>query len=205
MTNEVLPVAKFRLGKIVTTPSAQEKLTTDDILMGIRRHQAGEWGDIPEADRIENDLAIEIREQLVSEYQSAKGVKFSLVTEADRSVTTVLLPQDTSSSVSIVRCCSRPTVGKYIRSEPTPLVGVAEESVQRRIRSLQIEAVGDSWKKQIKPKIRITGKWLERAGFKPGTRVSLICRELGFIELRAFGSISQSMNLMSADEIQNPS
>jgi hypothetical protein len=71
-------------------------------------------------------------------------------------------------------------------------------------RSLQIEEIGDRWT-GFKPRIRIMGQWLERAGFKPGTRVSVVCRSLGFIELRAFSSVSKSMDLASADVIQNPS
>ena len=46
------------------------------------------------------------------------------------------------------------------------------------IRSLQIEADGDRWK-GVKPKIRVTGRWLERAGFKPGARVRVILRGAG--------------------------
>jgi hypothetical protein len=211
MTTEALPLAKFRLGKIVTTPKALEKLTQDDILMGIRRHQAGDWGNVPESDRTENERALCDGLRLLSVYRSARGAGFWLITEADRSVTTVLLLEEISKSPRALRPASREQM--QARSLPVSAgIAAAKEiselpklSHNKSVRSLQIEAVGDSWKKQIKPKIRITGKWLERAGFKPGTRVSLICRELGFIELRAFGSISQSMNLTSADEIQNPS
>jgi hypothetical protein len=50
---------------------------------------------------------------------------------------------------------------------------------------LQIEAGGDVWKRSIKPKIRLMGRWLERAGFKPGNRVQVTCIAPGIIELRA--------------------
>ena len=53
------------------------------------------------------------------------------------------------------------------------------------VRSLRIEADGDWWKRRIRPKIRIMGKWLERAGFKPGGRVSLTFVAPGVIELRS--------------------
>ena len=51
-------------------------------------------------------------------------------------------------------------------------------------RTLKIEADGDFFKGRIKPKIRIMGRWLERAGFNPGNRVKVICIAPGIIELR---------------------
>ena len=53
------------------------------------------------------------------------------------------------------------------------------------IRTLKIEVDGDNWKKAIKPKIRLTGHWLERAGFKPDTHVHVRCVAPGVIELRS--------------------
>ena len=53
-----------------------------------------------------------------------------------------------------------------------------------KLRSLKIEAHGDFWKGLIKPKIRLSGKWLERAGFAPGHRVEVKCIAPGIIELR---------------------
>ena len=52
-------------------------------------------------------------------------------------------------------------------------------------RTLQIETDGDRWRGRIKPKIRLTGYWLERAGFKPGERVQVHCVSPGVIELRS--------------------
>lgn len=51
-------------------------------------------------------------------------------------------------------------------------------------RTLKIEETGDAWKRMIKPKIRLTGKWLENAGFKPGKTVVVHCVAPGIIELR---------------------
>lgn len=53
-----------------------------------------------------------------------------------------------------------------------------------RVRTLKIEADGDGWKGLVKPKIRLTGRWLERAGFPPGHRVHVRCVAPGIIELR---------------------
>jgi len=52
-------------------------------------------------------------------------------------------------------------------------------------RRLKIEAAGDYWKGLIKPKIRLTGRWLERAGFRPGNCVHVTCIAPGVIELRS--------------------
>jgi hypothetical protein len=51
-------------------------------------------------------------------------------------------------------------------------------------RTLKIEEDGDHWKGRVKPKIRLRGNWLERAGFKPGHRVSVKCVAPGILELR---------------------
>ena len=53
------------------------------------------------------------------------------------------------------------------------------------VRRLKIEAVGEFWRGLIKPKIRLTGYWLARAGFKPGSHVQVICVAPGVIELRS--------------------
>ena len=94
MRAKAYPIAKFRLGRIASTASALSQLTQEDILLGIQRHQAGDWGDVSNDDRKENDLSLEKGFRLWSVYHTAKGVKFWLITEADRSVTTVLLPGD---------------------------------------------------------------------------------------------------------------
>ena len=94
MTTTTLPIAKFRLGKIVSTPNALDRLTQNDILLGIQRHQAGDWGDVSEEDRAANELALIKRTRLWSVYHAGNGIKFWLITEADRSATSVLMPED---------------------------------------------------------------------------------------------------------------
>lgn len=94
MSLEILPIAKFRLGRIVSTPNALSQLTQDDILAGIQRHQAGDWGEVDAHDRAANDTALRDGTRLLSVYRSAAGVRFWIITEADRSSTTILLPED---------------------------------------------------------------------------------------------------------------
>lgn len=55
----------------------------------------------------------------------------------------------------------------------------------RSSRTLKIEADGDRWKGLLKPKIRLTGRWLEQAGFSPGRHVEVTCLSPGVIQLRA--------------------
>lgn len=52
-------------------------------------------------------------------------------------------------------------------------------------RTLKIEEDGDFWRNRAKPKIRLVGRWLERAGFSPGSRVHVTCVAPGVIELRS--------------------
>jgi len=93
MSAEAIPIAKFRLGKIVSTPNALNQLTPEDILRAIGRHQAGDWAMWTRmtAGRT-NCLCNRAFASFV--YHSAAGVKFWLTTEADRSSTTVLMPED---------------------------------------------------------------------------------------------------------------
>jgi hypothetical protein len=87
-------IAKFRLGRIVTTPNALSVLTEEDILRAIQRHQAGDWGDVSEHDRQENEFSLTRDLRLFSVYHAQNGTKFWIITEADRSRTCILLPED---------------------------------------------------------------------------------------------------------------
>ena len=84
----------FNLGSIFITPAAQEVLTYEDTLSALSRHARGDWGECCEEDWQENDFSLAKRLRLLSVYQSKAGVKFWIITEADRSATTILLPSD---------------------------------------------------------------------------------------------------------------
>ncbi len=88
------PVAGFDLGRLLATPNALAHLTPQDILNGIQRHHAGDWGDVDEEDRQANERALIDGSRLFSVYHSAKGVKYWIITEAGSAVSTVLLPED---------------------------------------------------------------------------------------------------------------
>lgn len=84
----------FRLGQTVITPNAMESLHPDDVLGAVRRHAAGDWGDCCPEDWEANDQALKDRSRLFSVYHDRAGTKFWVITEADRSATTILLPSD---------------------------------------------------------------------------------------------------------------
>jgi len=65
------------------------------------------------------------------------------------------------------------------------------------VRKLKIEADGDFWRGLMKPKIRLMGRWLARAGFQPGNRVQVTCVAPGVIELR-------SLDVVLANETNPP-
>jgi hypothetical protein len=94
MKNEQVPVAVIRLGRLVSTPNALNSLADDDIIAAIQRHQAGDWGHLCEEDRRANYRALSDGSRILSAYVAANGTKFWIITEGDRSVTTVLLPDD---------------------------------------------------------------------------------------------------------------
>ncbi|MGE5474805.1 MAG: hypothetical protein ACM3UU_11350 [Ignavibacteriales bacterium] len=85
---------KFKLGQVVATPGALEELSREEISGALRRHSSGDWGDLCEEDKKENELALNEGFRILSAYKSANGKKFWIITEADRSVTTVLLPEE---------------------------------------------------------------------------------------------------------------
>ena len=84
----------FPMGSVVITPNALDQLTPADIQRGLHRHQAGDWGELGEEDRQENDRALQAGMRLLSSYRSNGGATYWIITEADRSATTLLMPDD---------------------------------------------------------------------------------------------------------------
>jgi len=84
----------FRLGQTVITRDALDRLHPEDVLASLKRHARCDWGDCCPDDAAENDLSLREGFRLLSVYRDRNGGKFWIITEADRSVTTVLLPED---------------------------------------------------------------------------------------------------------------
>ena len=85
---------KFSLGQIVATPNALTNIPNDEILNALSRHVQGDWGTLDAEDLQSNERALRSGGRLFSSYHSSQDVAFWIITECDRSVTTVLLPED---------------------------------------------------------------------------------------------------------------
>ena len=102
--------ARFPLGQIVATPGALELLQETGFSAAalISRHVHGSWGDLSEEDRAENEFAVTRRLRILSCYRLVDAARLAatptdkrsslptlwIITEADRSVTTLLLPRE---------------------------------------------------------------------------------------------------------------
>jgi len=86
----------FELGQIVATPGALAALKKAGQQPGefLTRHVNREWGDLSDEDRKENDYSLEHGFRLLSTYRTHAGDKLWIITESDRSVTTLLLPEE---------------------------------------------------------------------------------------------------------------
>ena len=85
---------RFPLGQTVATRTALAALSSLDIAGALYRHQHGDWGDVGREDWQANERALKQGERLLSVYKTAEGTKFWIITEWDRSLTTILLPED---------------------------------------------------------------------------------------------------------------
>lgn len=86
--------SRFPIGELVITPGAWDELTQDDVLRGLVRHMGGDWGELGEFDWNQNELALDVGARLLSRYSARNGTVFWIITEHDRSVTTILLPNE---------------------------------------------------------------------------------------------------------------
>ena len=86
----------FNLGQLVATPGALAALAKagQTPLDFLSRHVCGDWGDIDKDDCTENELGLKRGFRLLSSYRTNADVKVWVITEADRSVTTLLLPEE---------------------------------------------------------------------------------------------------------------
>ncbi|KFG92335.1 hypothetical protein GQ56_0137975 [Burkholderia paludis] len=88
---------RFPMGRPVITPAAQAALDTAGIegVLLLARHIHGDWGDLGTEDLASNELALLTGRRLLSSYSMPDGrSKVWIITEADRSVTTILLPEE---------------------------------------------------------------------------------------------------------------
>jgi hypothetical protein len=97
------PKAKFRLGRMVTTRAVHDSISSVFVMECIARHQSGDWGELSAGDKRQNDNAVKSGEdRMLSSYlipealrpDDCRDDKLWVITEWDRSVTTVLFPSD---------------------------------------------------------------------------------------------------------------
>jgi hypothetical protein len=86
----------FRLGRVVATPGAAEALEAADETAAqlLARHQYGNWGDVPPEDAAANEASVKQGLRIISAYTLSTGVTVWVITEANRSATTFLLPEE---------------------------------------------------------------------------------------------------------------
>ncbi len=95
-TTEVASVRRFALGQTFITPGAEEALQIagQTSIEFLRRHMSCDWGEISDEDAQENDFSLSEGFRLLSSYHTGKGQQLWIITEADRSATTILLPSE---------------------------------------------------------------------------------------------------------------
>ena len=86
-------MSRFSLGQVVATSGALDSIPMTVICQSLDLHASGDWGEIPAEDWNSNELALLYEDRIVSIYSWAE-VKFWIITEADRSITTILLPEE---------------------------------------------------------------------------------------------------------------
>ena len=89
-------MALFALGRVVATPGALAALqkAEQEPREFLDRHVNGDWGDVPEADKQENELALQHGFRTFSAYTTSAGDRIWIITEADRSATMISLPDE---------------------------------------------------------------------------------------------------------------
>jgi hypothetical protein len=87
---------KFSLGQTVATPGALEALAQagQSPAFFLDRHVQGDWGEVCDEDKRLNDQALADGDRLLSAYRTLKGERLWIITEADRSSTCILLPEE---------------------------------------------------------------------------------------------------------------
>ena len=85
---------RFETGHLVCTRSVIREISEVDVAVAFNRHRQGDWELVCEEDRLENELSSEHHYRLMSVYENSEGKRFWIITEADRSATTVLLPEE---------------------------------------------------------------------------------------------------------------
>jgi hypothetical protein len=87
-------ISEFELCPIWITANAFSQICRDDMFASLFRFRAGDWGEVCDEDRQANDEALATGSRILATYTDRYGLKFWILTEGDRSATTILLPGD---------------------------------------------------------------------------------------------------------------
>lgn len=85
---------RFHLGQVVATPNALQSVAPSFALQCLTRHAQGDWGSVDDDDQDANNTALVDGGRLLSRYVDPHGIRLWIITEADRSSTCILLPED---------------------------------------------------------------------------------------------------------------
>lgn len=86
--------SRFCLGQLVATPGVLAAVSANDLTHAVTQHLTGDWGVVNAEDQTANDWAVKNGGRILSAYMAQDGTKFWIITEADRSATTILLPNE---------------------------------------------------------------------------------------------------------------
>jgi hypothetical protein len=90
---------KFNPGQLIVTRGVNDLIATNEefakhVSLSLRRHLSGDWGELCDEDRVSNEIALQGEDRLFSVYENEGVAKIWIITEWDRSVTTVLFPDE---------------------------------------------------------------------------------------------------------------
>jgi hypothetical protein len=96
LERELAKPGRFELGRLVQTPGAHEAMATALHVPAefLLRHKQGDWGELPSEDHAENERAVREGSRIFSAYRTRRDAKLWVITEWDRSATTLLLPEE---------------------------------------------------------------------------------------------------------------
>lgn len=84
----------FHIGELCATAHVLAAVSSVDIAEAVSRHRRGDWGDLSKPDKQANNDALKNGTRLLSTYKARNGTVFWIITEADRSATTIMLPKE---------------------------------------------------------------------------------------------------------------
>ena len=89
----------FNLGRLLMTRGVNDQVAEDEafakfVMGSLARHRKGDWGNLSDEDKQENELSLKAGYRLLSAYESERLPKIWIITERDRSATTILFPDE---------------------------------------------------------------------------------------------------------------